>query len=196
MIWAVILAAGESRRMARPKLLLPYAGKTIIERVASEAVFSRADQTLLVLGAHREKISQKLENLPVMSVVNRQYRRGMLSSVQTGLRTLPDTARAAVVLLGDQPWVSRKIIDGVIRVYEECGKGIVLPTYRGERGHPVLFDLKFKGEIERLAPDVGLRGVVYGHPEDICEVPVEDPGILKDIDTLQDYRREIKSRKG
>lgn len=194
MIWAVILAAGESKRMARPKLLLPLAGKTIIEKVVAEVISSKVDNTLLVLGAHSEKIIEKMINLPVSTIVNSQFSQGMLSSVQLGFRSLPQGTRAAVVLLGDQPSVSRTVIDDVIRAYEESGKGIVLPTYKKERGHPVLIDLKFRGEIEKLAPDVGLRGVVYSHPEDICEVPVENPGILKDIDTLEDYKRELKSQ--
>jgi len=194
MIWAVILAAGESKRMARPKLLLPLTGKTIIEKVVIEAISSKVDNTLLVLGAHSEKIIEKMINFPVSTVVNSQFSQGMLSSVQLGFRSLPQGTRAAVVLLGDQPSVSRTVIDGVIRAYKKSQKGIVLPTYKKERGHPVLIDLKFRGEIEKLAPDVGLRGVVYSHPEDICEVPVENPGILKDIDTLEDYKRELKSQ--
>jgi molybdenum cofactor cytidylyltransferase len=194
MIWAVILAAGESKRMARPKLLLPLTGKTIIEKVVIESISSKVDNTLLVLGAYHEKIIEKMINFPVSTVVNSQFSQGMLSSVQLGFRSLPQGTRAAVVLLGDQPSVSRTVIDGVIRAYKKSQKGIVLPTYKKERGHPVLIDLKFRGEIEKLAPDVGLRGVVYSHPEDICEVPVDDPGILKDIDTLEDYKRELKSQ--
>jgi molybdenum cofactor cytidylyltransferase len=194
MIWAVILAAGESKRIGRPKLLLPLAGKTIIEKVVAEALSSNVDNTLLVLGAYHEKIIEKMINLPVSTVVNSQFSQGMLSSVQLGFRSLPQGTRAAVVLLGDQPSVSRTVINGVILAYEESQKGIVLPTFKKERGHPVLIDLKFQREIENLAPDVGLRGVVYSHPEDICEVPVKNPGILKDIDTLEDYKRALKSQ--
>lgn len=195
MIWAIILAAGESKRMAQAKLLLSYAGKTIIETVVSQTLASSVDDTLVVLGAYRARISKKLKNMPVRTVVNSQYNRGMLSSVQLGFRTLPKTTQAAVILLGDQPSISSQIIDDLIQGYERSGRGIVLPTCKGERGHPVLIDLKFKAEIERLAPDVGLRGVVYSHPEDIYEVSVDDPGILKDIDTLDDYRRDLKSLK-
>jgi len=193
MIWSVILAAGESKRMGCPKLLLPFAGQTIIETVVSEAQSSRVDGTLLVLGAHREKILNILKDRTISTSINSRFQKGMLSSVQTGFRSLPSGTRAAVILLGDQPEISKTIIDLVVQAYVGSGKGIVLPTFRKERGHPVLIDMKYKGEIERLAPDVGLRGVVYSHPEDIFEVPVDEPGILKDIDTFEDYEKLLKS---
>jgi molybdenum cofactor cytidylyltransferase len=194
MIWAIVLAAGESKRMALPKLLLPYGEKSIIETVCQEAVFSSVSGTLVVLGAFREKIKEKIKNLSLTTVVNTKYKQGMLSSVQLGFRSLPHETRAAVVLLGDQPSVSRAVIDGVVRAHEESGKGIVLPTYKKERGHPVLIDLKYREEIEQLNPEVGLRGVVYSHPEDIFEVAVDDPRILKDIDNFEDYKRDLKTR--
>jgi len=194
MIWTIILAAGESRRMARPKLLLPFGEKTIIETVLDNAVSSKANYTLLVTGGFREKIKQKTKGFPAITVFNPDYMRGMLSSVQMGFRSLPEGAQAAVVLLGDQPSISHTVIDKIIDAYSSSSKGILLPTYKKKRGHPVLFDMKYKSEIAALSPKVGLRGIVYGHPNDVFEVPVTTSSILRDIDNMQDYKRELLNK--
>jgi molybdenum cofactor cytidylyltransferase len=192
MIWALILAAGESKRMASPKLLLPFRKKTIIETVIGNAVASKVDHTLLVLGAHRDELFHKIKDSPVETVFNKNFSAGMLSSVQLGFRSLPEGTQAALVLLGDQPSVSSAVIDRVIEGFFMSHKGIVLPTYKKDRGHPVLIDMKYRDFIDKLSPDVGLRGVVYSHPEDVFEVEVDTPAILRDIDTRDDYNREIK----
>jgi molybdenum cofactor cytidylyltransferase len=191
MIWAIILAAGESKRMHEPKLLLPYGERSIIETVIARAVSSKVDRTLLVLGAHQGKILQKTKGQPVQIVVNEDFVSGMLSSVQKGFNSLPEGTRAALVLLGDQPSISSAIIDKIIEGYKQSRKGIVLPTFNQERGHPVLIDLKYREEINRLSPDVGLRGVVYSHPDDVFEVPIGTSSVLQDIDTPQDYKKEL-----
>ncbi len=191
----MILAAGESRRMGQPKLLLPFGEKTIIETVVEKVVSSKVDNTLVVLGSEREKVEKKIKNFPVKVAFNPDYPSGMLSSVLCGLKTLPEETQAVVVVLGDQPSVSKEVIDKVIDAYKKTGKSIVLPVYEKERGHPVVIDMKFKDEIERLSPDIGLRGTVYSHPEDILEVEVDTPDILQDIDDEADYKREMKNKK-
>lgn len=196
MIWTIILAAGESKRMAQSKLLLPFpfGEKTIIETVLDNATTSKANYSLLVIGGFREKIKQKTKGFPVLTVFNPNYKQGMLSSVQMGFRSLPEGAQAAVVLLGDQPSISFRVIDKVIEAYTHTTKGIILPTFKKERGHPVLIDMKYKKEIAELRADVGLRGIVYGHPNDVCEVPVTTSSILRDIDDMQDYKRELLNK--
>ncbi len=194
MIWTIILAAGESRRMAQSKLLLPFGETTIIETVLENATSSKANYTLLVLGGFREKIKKKTTGFPAITVFNPDYMRGMLSSVQIGFRSLPEGAQSAVVLLGDQPSISFQVIDKIIDAYSLTSKGIVLPTYKKKRGHPVLFDMKYKSEIAALSPKVGLRGIVYGHPGDVFEVPVTTSSILRDIDNIQDYKRELLNK--
>lgn len=194
MIWALILAAGESKRMGKPKLLLPFGDKTIIETVIGNIVKSKADKVLVVLGSSRKKIEKKIRDYSVKIVVNPHYVRGMLSSVQQGFHALPQDTQAVLVVLGDQPAVSSDIINEIIEAFQRTGKGIVVPVYKGNRGHPVLFDMKYRHEVERLSPEVGLRGIVYNHPEDVLEVQVETPGILQDIDNAGDYRRELKNK--
>jgi molybdenum cofactor cytidylyltransferase len=194
MIWAMILAAGESRRMSQPKLLLPFGEKTIIETVVEKVVSSKVNNTLVVLGSEREKVEEKIKNFPVKVAFNPDYRKGMLSSVLCGFKTLPEETQAVVVVLGDQPSVSKEVIDKIVDAYQKIGKGIVLPVYEKERGHPVIIDMKYKDEVENLSPDIGLRGTVYSHPEDILEVEVDTPEILQDIDDEADYRRELKNK--
>ena len=194
MIWAMILAAGESRRMGRPKLLLPFGEKTMIETVIDGVFQSKADRILVVLGSNREKIEKKIGHLPLDIVVNPGFKEGMLSSVQCGFHALPEETRAVLVFLGDQPSIPSEVIDRVVDAFKETGKGIVLPVYKGERGHPVLIDMKYRHDVKNLNPEVGLRELVYGHPDDILEVNMETAGILRDINDIEDYTKEIKNK--
>ena len=195
MIRAVILAAGESKRMGTPKLLLPYGEKTIVEIVVESVVSSKVDETFVILGSGRESIEEKIKDFPVIIVFNPDFHSGMLSSVQCGFQAVPEDTRAVLVVLGDQPATSKDVIDALVEAYQKTGKGIVLPVYEKERGHPVIMDVKYKQEVLGLSPDVGLRGTVYSHPEDILEVVVDSPDILQDIDNPVDYERELKKKK-
>jgi len=167
MIWAMILAAGESKRMGKPKLLLPFKNKTIIETLIEKVIPSKVDNVLVVLGSDSKKIEEKIKRFSLKITVNPHFKKGMLSSIQWGFKALPENNQAVLVLLGDQPAVSTAIIDKIIHAYQKTGKGIVLPVYNKERGHPVLIDLKYRNEVEGLSHEVGLRGLVYSHPEDI-----------------------------
>ncbi len=195
MIWAVILAAGESKRMGEAKLLLPFGEKTIIETVLDNVVQSKVEKILVVLGSAREKTEQKIKNYSLKIAFNPNFRSGMLSSVHAGFQALPEYSQAALIVLGDQPSISTSVINELIDAYRRTGKGIVLPVYKGERGHPVLIDMKYRSEIENLSPDIGLRGTVYNHPEDILEVEVRSQSILRDIDYIEDYKKELKKKR-
>lgn len=193
MIWAVILAAGESKRMGTQKLLLPWGESSVIETIAATAAASAVDGILVTLGSDREKVRERLETHDVAFAVNEDYNRGMLSSVQTAFRLLPVGVRAAVLLLGDQPAVPSEVIDELIARFLESGRGLVIPTHKGRRGHPVLIDLKHKAEINSLAPEIGLRQLIRRHAEDILDVEVASEAILKDMDYLEDYARETEN---
>jgi len=192
MIWAIILAAGESKRMGRPKLILPFGEKTIIETVANNAIQSKVDGVLVVLGSNAEKIAEKMGDLPARTTVNPNFRQGMLSSIQWGFGSLPEDTRAALVMLGDQPLIPSSVMDKVMDAYNQSENGIVLPVYNKRRGHPILVDMKYRDEVKRISPDMGLRALVHNHADDILEVEVDAPGILKDIDTVEDYNRETR----
>ena len=193
MIWAVVLAAGESRRMGRQKLLLPFGDTTVVGAVVRTALASRAGGTIVVLGADRDAVRGELADRGVGFAVNANFHLGMLSSVQTGFLALPAEARAAVVMLGDQPFLAAGVVDAVIAAYEEGGQGLVIPTFGGRRGHPVLIDLKYRDEVLGLDRTDGLRGLMRSHPGDIGEVEAGDANILRDLDTPEDYS-EVKRR--
>jgi molybdenum cofactor cytidylyltransferase len=140
------------------------------------------------LGAHQKKILPLIKYLPLSVVYNPDYKKGMLSSIQSGLRSQASETQAVVIALSDQPGIPGQVIDLLIENYHKTKKGIILPVYSHKRGHPVLIDLKYREEILNLSPDTGLRGLVFNHSEDILEVPVDCPNILKDIDTPDDYK--------
>lgn len=188
MIWAIILAAGESKRMGRPKMLLPLGERTILETVIDNASRAEVDGVVVVLGANAEKITAAIDHRPVELTVNPRYREGMLSSIQWGLNALPASARAALVMLGDQPLIASEVIDKIIKVYRQGNKGIVLPVYRERRGHPILIDLKYKEEVAQLDANIGLRALTYHNQEDVLEVAMDEPSILNDVDTEEDYQ--------
>jgi molybdenum cofactor cytidylyltransferase len=192
MIWAVILAAGESRRMREPKLLLPYGEATVIESVVRNVARSHVDRILVVLGSGWEKIEEKVKKFSVGLTVNPHFSRGMLSSVQWGFQKLPRQAKAALVFLGDQPGIASETINAVIRSYKKSHKGLVLPIFRGRPGHPLLIAMKYRREVGELDSEIGLRHLLALHPDDLEKVEVADPGILRDIDDWQDYRKELR----
>jgi molybdenum cofactor cytidylyltransferase len=193
MIWAVVLAAGKSERMGSAKLLLPLGGRTLIETVIDGVLRSRPDGVLVVVGADRTKLEPVVGKFPVRIVINPDFARGMLSSVKRGFRAVPPAARAVLIFLGDQPPPPASVVERIVGAYRKTGKGIVLPAYRGRRGHPVLIDLKYRPEIGTLDPRIGLRQLPRAHPDDVCEVKVRTPAILRDIDTPEDYRALLKS---
>jgi molybdenum cofactor cytidylyltransferase len=194
VIWAVILAAGESRRMGTQKLLLPFGDATVIESVVLTALASRVDRVLAVLGADRDAVRQKLEPLGIDFVINENFVKGMLSSVQAGFAALPPAAEAAVVMLSDQPFLPAGVVDAVVEAFRRSGKGIVVPAFQGRRGHPVLIGLKYRDEVLALDPTDGLRRLMRAHPDDIFEAAVEDANILRDMDVPEDYANELKRR--
>jgi len=190
--WAIILAAGSSKRMGKQKLLLPYKGSTIIETVVDHVLASKVDHILVVLGADSDRVTRALESKEVVYCHNREHHQGMLSSVICGFRSLPDDANTALVYLGDQPEIPARVTNRVIDAYNEDIKGIVIPVYNHRRGHPLLVDLKYRRDIDKLDLEQGLRSLMHLFPQDVLEVEVEDPGILVDIDTEEDYTKAIK----
>jgi molybdenum cofactor cytidylyltransferase len=190
-IWAIILAAGESRRMGTPKMILPFRGMTIIESVIENVLSSDIDETLVVLGSNQSEVLTVIEKLPVMHCYNANYKSGMLSTVKCGLEYIPDDFRAALVFLGDQPMITSSVINIVIKGYNESGKGIVIPVCMSKRGHPLLVDNKYRDEIINLDGPEGLKELVKRHPDDLLEIETDDPSILKDIDTEEEYKNEL-----
>lgn len=195
MIWAMILAAGESKRMGKPKLLLPFSKTTIIETVVENVISSKVDKTVVVLGARRPQIKMKIKRFPVETTYNPRYRESMLSSVLQGMAVLPYPCEAVVVVLADQPSVQATVINSLIEAFRWEKKGIIVPAWRKKRGHPFLIDLKYREEMKHLNPEIGLRELLHRHCDDVFEVRMPSPAILRDIDTAEDYDRETRKRK-
>lgn len=191
-IWAIILAAGKSTRMKQQKLLMPFNGKAIVETVISKIMPVLKSNIMVVLGSNRIEIEEKINEYRVESCFNKNYEMGMLSSVVCGFNSIPESADAALVFLGDQPQISTEVIRDVIRTWKQSDKGMVIPTFNGKRGHPVLIETKYTEEINRLNPGKGLRQLMQKFSEDIVEVEVAEGEILRDIDTPEDYKFEIE----
>ena len=185
--WAIILAAGSSRRMGSQKLVLPYGKNTIIETVIDNVLNSAVDHVLVVLGADQERIRKTIGNRPVQFCHNQEHEKGMLSSVICGIRNLPSDAGTALIFLGDQPGIPPSVTNEVIDAYNEELKGIVIPLHNHRRGHPLLVDLKYRKQVESLDLEEGLRTLRHHFPDDVLEVEVDEAGILLDIDTRDDY---------
>ncbi len=190
-LWAVILAAGESKRMGVPKMLLDFNGITMIEKVISNVTGSVIDKTMVVLGAEKEKIVGLIGQLPVRYCYNENYKEGMLSSVKCGLRNLPPRCDCVMIFQGDQPLITSAVINKIIEAHRGSDKGIVIPVYNNKRGHPLLIDKKYITEVEKLDPEYGLRSLSQKYHDDVLEVSINDSGILKDFDTYYDYINEI-----
>jgi molybdenum cofactor cytidylyltransferase len=176
-------------------MLLPFQGKTVIESVLEEALLSRLDKVLVILGSDREVIQEKIQSLPAETCFNPGYKKGMLSSVHAGLKNLKAGTNAVCLLLGDQPHIRAAVIDHLIEAFDKSKQRIVIPVYSGRRGHPVIFSADYTREIFTLNPDIGLRELMQRHPGDIFEVDIQAPEILKDLDTPEDYERLRKKQK-
>lgn len=190
-IWAIILAAGESKRMKVPKMLLPFHGETMIEKVVENVAGSEVFRTLVVVGSFREEVSGAISHTGVSICYNENYRNGMLSSVKCGFKNLPALYDAVIVLPGDQPFIEPDVINSLIKAYRETGKGIIIPVYRKKRGHPILISSKYRDAVDSLDENEGLRALSVMFKEDVFEVKTNSPEILKDFDTKQDYLNEL-----
>jgi molybdenum cofactor cytidylyltransferase len=186
---ALVLAAGQSRRMGSPKQLLPFGDGTILERTVVNVRRSGVDRVIVVLGHRASEIAPRLAGQPVEIIVNPEYHSGMSSSLRCGLEHAPPTAAAFMIVLGDQPLVRPEIIDRLLAAYADGDKGIVAPIYQERRGHPVIISARYRGELAAIEGDMGARSIIEAHPDDIQYVDIDSPEVVTGIDTEADYRR-------
>jgi molybdenum cofactor cytidylyltransferase len=185
-IAAVVLGAGRSSRMAPYNKLLvtDKAGKTMIARVVDNVLSSNARPILVVTGHQAENVEQALGGRPVRYVHAQDYAEGLSASLKAGIAAVPPECAAAVVCLGDMPLVTGRMIDRLLSMYDpDEGRLIVLPTFQGKQGNPMLWDRRFFPEILQISGDSGARSLVRKHTEFVCEVEIADDGILRDFDT-------------
>ncbi|ACM18476.1 molybdopterin-dioxomolybdenum cytidylyltransferase, putative [Geotalea daltonii FRC-32] len=185
----IVLAAGSSRRMGQPKQLLPFRGRTVIERVVENALASSLQRVIVVLGHEAERIKPLLEQKSVTTVINSAYETGQSSSLKAGLNAIPVNFDAALFLLGDQPLVTAETIDLIMAGFADSHAPIVIPTFDGQRGNPVLFSRETFPLMDTLNGDCGARTLFQEYAGRIRSIEVQTPAILMDLDTEEDYRR-------
>lgn len=190
MITVIILAAGKSERIGRPKALLPTGdGTPFLAAIMETMTGTAVDEVRVVVGHEAEQVIDIGGLVRHVIVHNREFERGMLSSVQAGIRALPPGTTAFLVWPVDQPLVRADTVDRIIDAWKGQDAPVVVPTRHGKRGHPTLFSAKLSAELLRAPEDEGARAVVHAHEKNLVEVEVDDPGILTDIDTPQEYRK-------
>lgn len=197
MIIGVVLSAGESSRMGRPKALLPIEGQKFIERIIRVLGLSRVGRTIVVLGHHAEQLRGQIEHLPVEILINPGYQSGQLSSLQAAIRHIERDDRCAGMLvhLVDHPFIDVALVDKLIDGFFETKKLIVVPRYKEKRGHPVIFSRELFRELLDAPVDQGAKAVVNAHRQDTLEIDWQDEGIILDIDTPELYRQHVKENK-
>ncbi len=188
-IAGLILAAGKSERMGRPKAFLEHSGGTFLSVLYGTLKASPLDFVRVVFGHRADEFIARSGIPPEEVVINPRHETGMLSSIQAGLSSLERLSPDAVMLFPvDQPSVSVKLIERMIRAFRESGKDVVLPVYDGRRGHPALFGRSVFSELMSAPPEVGARAVVRADPSRVLELEADEESVLLDIDTPEDYK--------
>ncbi len=185
----MVLAAGSSTRMGRPKLLVSLAGRPILERVLDALRRTDVDEIVVVLGPDADRIRSETSLSGLRTILNPDAAQGMSTSLRAGVRAAAPSSEAFLMVLGDQPLVAPATVNAMLARWKSTGARILVPTYRGVRGNPVLLHRSLAGEIEAVTGDMGCRGVVRAHNAEVLEVPVEDPGVLIDLDTPEEVSR-------
>jgi len=192
MLAAVILSGGASRRMGTPKALLPYRGGTFLEHLLKVTNHSRIGWRRVVVGADAQAIVEGVKLPADEVVINENWEAGQLSSIQSGLRSLPARTDGMLLCLIDHPLISSELVGELVERFYESGKSIVLPVYKGRRGHPVIFASRLYEELLSAPLETGARAVVWAHREDVCEMETSEEGCilnLNDPDGLAKARK-------
>jgi molybdenum cofactor cytidylyltransferase len=193
MISAVLLAAGESRRMGQFKQLLQLGEKSFVEHCVENLLASQVDEIIVVTGHRESDVRAAVGTRAVRLVFNNDYRSGMSSSIKCGVRAVLDISTACLIALVDQPQIGPGIVDQLIDVYENAHPRIVIPTFCGKGGHPIILDLSLKQEILEMDQSVGLRQVISAHSSEVARVEVSNREVVEDCDLPEDYER-VKNR--
>ena len=194
MIFGVVLSAGESSRMGRPKALLPIDGQTFIERIVGALKRGGIERIVVVLGFNADALRQQISHLPVEILVNPDHKLGQLSSLQVAVRHLqaaPD-CDGVMIHLVDHPYIEPRLVRLMLQRFEESKCSIVVPRHQSKRGHPVIFSRALFDELLGAPLDQGAKAVVNAHRQETLEIETDDAGITVDIDTPELYRQHVK----
>ncbi|MGP8236795.1 MAG: NTP transferase domain-containing protein [Limisphaerales bacterium] len=183
----IILAAGASARLGRPKQLLPFRGRSLLRHAAETALNSVCRPVVVVLGAFADELQSELAALPVTVAINPAWADGMASSIRTGLREVASGPDAVVIMLCDQPLVTAGMLDRLVSVHRGEERGIVASAYEGTSGVPALFSRKYYRELGLLEGDQGAKKIIVKHENDLARISL--PEAAFDVDRLEDAAR-------
>lgn len=190
MISAIILAAGQSKRMGQPKMLLPWGRSTVLEHVIATFLEAGLEEILVVTGGAREQVEHQISRYPIRKIHNEEFASGeMLSSIQCALRAITDRTDAVLVGLGDQPQVQGQVVKQVCEAYRQSGNRLIVPSFDFRRGHPWLVARPLCRELLEMKSPDSPRNFLTRHASEIHYVNVETDSILADLDTAEDYQR-------
>jgi molybdenum cofactor cytidylyltransferase len=196
LLAAVILSAGASSRMGRPKALLPYREGTFLEHLIDVTRHPRIGVTRIVLGAGAENIQSAAKLDASTVVVNSEWEKGQLSSICAGIRSLEGVSTDGMVLCPvDHPLVSARLVSDLVERFYAEHKAIVVPTYDSRRGHPAIFSSALYAELLAAPLDKGARAVVWAHAADVLEVPTDEEGVVLNINDPQMLHHVTEPRK-
>jgi molybdenum cofactor cytidylyltransferase len=199
MISAILLGAGESKRMGVNKLSLPWGKKTVFEHCFNTLLRSKIKEVIVVLSDRSRGIKSQFEKRSsfadkgVKVTMNPNYKRGMSTSIRKGIQVMDPKSQGILIALGDQPLVKTRTINALIDAFCERKGAIVVPSFHGEKGHPVIFHRRYKKELLKLKGDMGGKSIFEKYPKSIKIVPVRSEGVIKDIDTWQEYNLPTSS---
>jgi molybdenum cofactor cytidylyltransferase len=193
MLAAVILSGGASSRMGSPKALLPFQGRPFLEHLLEVTSHRQIGARRVVLGAHAEPIAKAVNLKPDEIVINHEWEKGQLSSIQAALRSLPPGTDGILLCLIDHPLISSALVQELIELFYKTKSPIVLPVYEGRRGHPVIFSASLYEELLHAPLETGARAVVWAHKGEIAELRTNEEGCvlnLNDPETMNAALRE------
>jgi molybdenum cofactor cytidylyltransferase len=186
MIAAVLLAAGKSERMGRFKQLLPIDGKTFVEACADNLLASTAAEVVVVTGHNEAAVRAALADRRLRMVNNPDYESGMASSIRRGVESVAIPASGFLIALADQPLIGPDVLNQIISEYEHKSPLVMIPTYQGRKGHPIVLGAALKQELISMDLEIGLRQVTQAHADSTRFVAVASDSILIDFDSPGD----------
>jgi molybdenum cofactor cytidylyltransferase len=193
MLAAIILSGGSSSRMGSPKALLEYHGQPFLEHLLDVTKNSRIGVRRVVLGAHAEPIRKVVSLNPDEVVINEDWQKGQLSSIQAALQSLPAATDGALICPVDHPLISRSLVVGLVAQFYETKALVVLPVFEGRRGHPVIFAAALYGELQRASVDLGARSVVWTHKNEVSEYITGEEGCVVNLNDPDTFARLTRS---